>query len=687
MKEYNFKAKPIWPKGLEKEMNLQVAFRTFIKSGENIMIALTASTVYRLWVNNMFVGIGPARTAKGIFKVDEYDIGQYLTLDENEVIVEVVGYNVNSYYTMDQPSFLQAQVVEDDQVIAYTGGSYFDYRICDERVRKVQRYSYQRPFSECYHYPKSNNYTKNNLSVLEDKRCIYREIRYPAYEVLYPQKIISSGQVDFDYVSDSIKEDRSYTDINDKLKGYKKEDLDEHLSSEYQNMSFAESQGEHDQSYKTYEFPFNATGLIAFSIKCDKKTSVYALFDELLIDGDIDTTRADCCNGIKIYFEKGDYDFISFEPYTFKYLKLVSDGNCSIENIRIIEYKHEKVDYEIDLEDEDLKLIYQAGLEIYLSNAVDVFTDCPSRERAGWLCDSFFIGRVEYVLTGENILEKSFLENIIYAHDFPHIPAGMIPMNYPADHYRGGFIPNWGMWFILELEEYFLRTGDRKLVDQAKQRVYDFLNYLENFENDLGLLENLKGWVFVEWSKANDLTQDINYPSNMVYYKMLRAIGKLYGDHGLLSKSLKLRQVICKRSFNGEFFTDNEVRKDVLINPNHTTEVCQYYAFFTGIADKESHKDLWLKLMNEFGPNRKKDNKYPKVYFANAFIGNYLRLELLYKDKRYDQVLQEMKDYFLKMARTTGTLWEKDEATASCNHGFASHVIYWLNGIYNSPKI
>ena len=39
---------------------------------------------------------------------------------------------------------------------------------------------------------------------------------------------------------------------------------------------------------------------------------------------------------------------------------------------------------------------------------------------------------------------------------------------------------------------------------------------------------------------------------------------------------------------------------------------------------------------------------------------------------------------FLKMAKETGTLWEHDKPEASCNHGFASHIIYWLAGIYGT---
>ena len=36
---------------------------------------------------------------------------------------------------------------------------------------------------------------------------------------------------------------------------------------------------------------------------------------------------------------------------------------------------------------------------------------------------------------------------------------------------------------------------------------------------------------------------------------------------------------------------------------------------------------------------------------------------------------------FLNMADLTGTLGDKATPTASCNHGFASHVLYWMDGM------
>ena len=42
-------------------------------------------------------------------------------------------------------------------------------------------------------------------------------------------------------------------------------------------------------------------------------------------------------------------------------------------------------------------------------------------------------------------------------------------------------------------------------------------------------------------------------------------------------------------------------------------------------------------------------------------------------------MLEDIRGFFLPMAEKTGTLWENMTPTASCNHGFASHVLVWLD--------
>ncbi len=111
------------------------------------------------------------------------------------------------------------------------------------------------------------------------------------------------------------------------------------------------------------------------------------------------------------------------------------------------------------------------------------------------------------------------------------------------------------------------------------------------------------------------------------------------------------------------------------VTPNHT-EVCQYFAFFFNVATPQSHPKLWHRLITDFGPQRKQTKAFPEVYPANAFIGDQLRFELLSRDGRSQQILDEAIGYWLYMVERTGTLWENDTPTASCNHGFASHAAH-----------
>ncbi|MBQ8233833.1 MAG: hypothetical protein IJZ34_18210 [Lachnospiraceae bacterium] len=81
----------------------------------------------------------------------------------------------------------------------------------------------------------------------------------------------------------------------------------------------------------------------------------------------------------------------------------------------------------------------------------------------------------------------------------------------------------------------------------------------------------------------------------------------------------------------------------------------------------------------QFGPKRDVETVYPEVYISNAFMGNYLRLELLIRFGYFDQVLSECCDFFLSMAEMTGTLWEHSRLTASLDHGFASMAAVYID--------
>ena len=701
-------AVPVWPEGREKEMNLNIGFRANFqaKKGQKVKLKIAASTLYRVFLNGEFLGSGPARAAHGYFRIDEYELENRLIKGKNTIAIEVAGYNINTYYTLDQPSFLLAEVTVNGKVALATGaGGDFEAFPLTERLQKVERYSFQRPFTE--YYRMQNGYDrwrtasnipveKLELAVFPMPKLLSRNVLMPEFKVLNPVEIYAKGNLQ-KRKPDKYYKDRSLAGISSVFKGYAEKELEiPPVSQEIQEIvtvsqhilqvpfSSEKALPLKSGEFYTVDFGTNLSGFMGVKVKCKAPSRLLLHFDELLTNSDVAgfLRMRDVCNAVVYELAPGEYHLETLESYTLKYLKIMlTEGDCSIEEVYLREFAYpENKNASFVCSNLKLNKIYAAAAQSSRQNRMDVLMDCPSRERAGWLCDSYYAGIMEKELTGYSAVAYNFLENYALPETFEFLPEGMIPMCYPADHNNGQFIPNWSLWFIIQLDDYAARSGDPALIERLRTRVEKLLKYFVRFENEDGLLERLEQWVFVEWSKANSFTQDVNYPSNMLYAAALNCAARLYGNKGYAEKSERIRQTIVRQSYNGSFFIDNALRRDGKRRlTDNSSEVCQYYAFFFDIVNPDSHPELWKKLVSEFGPHRNPEVTYPKVFPANAFMGNYMRMDLLSRYGLQNQMLSEIQDYFYSMAIQTGTLWEHMQSSASCNHGFASyigHVLY-----------
>jgi len=690
------KAVPVWPAGRSYEMNVTARFTAEIEGGRNTLLRMTGASVYRLFVNGKLAAHGPARGPKYFHRVDEMILTDLLQPGRNVLVFEAAGYNINNFYTMDQPSFFQAEVLCGNEVVAYTapnGGMPCD--VVTERVQRVQKYTFQRPFVEIWRlgeaYASSfDRMTAGNtqLEQVEDKVYLPRRVPFASLAPLPAEEIVSAGSFIVDEASNWWR-GNAVNPITPALKGYPPEEVEVDLAGEYGAYVFSPVPQEPEvipdklvlsaNRFATVKLHGNLTGFIGMHVLAKSHTVMTVAFDEMF-DGDIRCPIG--VNLVRWELEPGEYDLLTMDPYTLQYLKLVvAEGEAVISDIHLAEYAAPDegiVEYRSD--NEKLMKIWGAAVQTYRQNALDVYTDCPCRERAGWLCDSFWTARVEYALTGKTVVEKNFLENFLLPESFEMLPKGMFPMCYPADHYDKLFIPNWAMWLIAELREYMDRSGDREMIDAFRPKLYALMDYFDAFVNEDGLLENLEAWVFVEWSRANDLVAGINFPTNMLYAYCLKAMSEMYGDEALAKRAEDMHETIRRLSFNGTFFVDQMLRDEngQKYLQGEVTEVCQYYAFYCGTAAEQTYPELWNTLLHDFGPHRKQDNKYPDVHFANCFIGNYLRLDIMSKKGCLKDVLENIEGYFYNMAVLSNTLWEYDSTKASLNHGFASHVAVWL---------
>jgi alpha-L-rhamnosidase len=681
------KAVPIWINGLQAEMNVQAVFTAnfIVESYQSAMLRISGASLYRIKINGEFAGYGPARAPHGYARVDEIDISAYLKCGNNQIEVEAAGYNCASFYLRKQLSFLCAEVISNDTCLAYTGSD-FKGKWSKQRLQKVMRYSFQRPFTEVY----DDRNLDEDIEVIKlalNLKYIERGTALPDYHGMKAYSIEEKGSFSEVPVVE-LKKDRSIVAISSILTGYREDELEATPYYELQKIKYIKDAKEVGKKlpvtlqageYILLDMGRNVTGFIKADLEVKYDSHIMFTFDEKLVDGVIDYKTADMVNLIDYRLrQKEIHKLESFEAYGFRYIAvLVVQGEITLKDFEIRSYQYPIVSTMPYIQDEILKQIYMAAIETFSQNTLDVYMDCPTRERAGWLCDSYFTSQSEYYITGKSDVERVFMNNFILPEYQPDVPKGMLPMCYPADHFDGIFIPQWSLWYVLELEQYFMRCPDEN-ANKYKKLCYDMIGFFKGYKNKDGLLEKLPSWNFVEWSRANEWVFDVNYPTNILYAKVLEIIGIIYNDMELVKECNLIRQEVIKQSFNGELFTDHSIRdnKGCLYNPGDISEVCQYYAIRFGLISIEDAKYKILKkyVLKVFGRAEGYEADMGKIEPANVLMGIYLRMEVLLEMKEYEKLLHEIKEFFGGMAEVTGTLWEYKEMVGSLNHGFASYV-------------
>ncbi|MBR5155508.1 MAG: hypothetical protein IKW62_03360 [Clostridia bacterium] len=668
-KSFFKQAVPVWLRGKESEMNICAELVLQAEHMQKPVMYLTGATFYQVLVDGELVHYGPERKATGYAAIDEVKLPE--NLNGNQVVIRAMGYNCRCFNGCTGVSFIQAEVFDDDRLIAATGKNGFKYYRAQSRLQKVIRYSSQRHFSECWDF--NRNREESEISVIDPGVKYYlRSTPLSELQVLNANLVKSDNFVEvedlkmpiFAYLKEPPKnfDHFSYDEVETKpLENYLKTRIDKDGSKKLEMWNFDNIQ----------------TGFFRLEVEAESDASLMIAFAEQLGDDNRPNLKAvDSCNIIKVTVPKGNHIFYSMEPYTVMYAEvLYTDGDAKVKTLSVKELAFpQKPIIPYKSGDEELDLIYDAAVRTFRHNTLDIFMDCPSRERAGWLFDSYYTAKAEYSLTGDSVVEKAFLHNFLDG-GLRKSMKGVTEMCYPSNVYSGNIVPQWSMWFVLQAAEYMTKRGHMDEKPLFKEAFFNLTEFFKDYENEYGLLEKLPGWNFVEWSALNHRVWDVSWPSNMLYAKMLETIGNLYDTPELVEKAEKLRDTIRNMAFDGKLFMDRAMRTDdgKLENTEERSETAQYYAMFFDVIDDDKKYDLIRNILIGEADIENIDG-YKDIEPSDAMPGLYLKLDLLLDMERYDLVIKNIREYFGPMARTTGTLWERKSGITSRDHGFASFV-------------
>ena len=680
----------IWAIGLSQEKNLTLAFTLDLGAKTQGELELAASSFYKVYVDGEFLAFGPQRAAHGYARKAQYHIcGQHLT-------VEVMSLGVRTFHSVLQQPFFACHL-ETAEGINYGAQDFSCFRLTD-RVTQVPRYSYQRGFAEVYQMDMDRHglylgkYPGGALetSFVPMPHLIPSRVDEPKYDCHLPVATVETGSVTLQKGCEPWR-DRAHTLVGELLEGYTIEEWMEAPTDEASSFVYKPGSENGTCRYITYDLGRAITGFTELTVEAKGAGTVWFSFDELLWqeagmgENHIGFQRNTCASIHKWTFRQaGTYQVSTFEPYTVRYARIIYTDMVDV-RFALRDYENPNPGkFQFSCGDPELQKILEAAKATLAQNSVDLLTDCPSRERAGWLSDAFFSSDAERIMTGKNQAEQTFLENYAYA-SCDGLPKGMIPMCYPSDVYPEKpypqFIPNWSMWYILELQKYARYYGQDEIIAKSEKNVRGILDYFRGFENEFGVLEDLEGWVFVEWSAANEQEhiRGVNVPSNMLYAACLKSAGEIYQEQTWAEKANRVQTFLREKAFDGRFFVDNLIRttSGELVQSGLLTEVCQYYGFWLNFISKEEYPHLYRELMENLGENRE-EGYLPEMGKPNVMYGQYMRIDLLMRDGKRERVLEECKKLLLPMALRTGTLWEHNNISASCDHGFAAYSVKWL---------
>ncbi|MBQ9098727.1 MAG: hypothetical protein IJY50_04780 [Clostridia bacterium] len=683
-------AKPIWLTDRENEMNLAAVFEARVGDLKGTELYIAASTFYRLYIDKNFVAFGPARTAKGYARVDVLSLNRWRGVDESLLRIEVVSYNCRSLSTCLQPGFLCAELRRGDEVLAFTGKD-FTARVLNEKEQYVERFSIQRHFGEVWDLTKKPAALSPVSKMQNPPVFLPRVAPYPHYEDIWLGKCLLRGTYREDSSLPLIKQCYSWKNVPAYWGVFQEEEIP------HKPYRFVHAQKQtvtkrspalpmvlRASEYALFDFSQIECGFLQLALSNAEEADIVVAFSEYC-DGDQFTfTRINCHNVLQYILPAGHEGILrSMEPYTMRYVMvMVKKGAVGLLDLGIKTFERDMAGVrQVKFEDKTYADIYRAALRTFAHNAVDLYTDCPSRERAGWLCDSYFTGTAEFHFLGAVPVEDAFLENFRLFKD-PMLDNGMLPMCYPADikpeeDGSGHHIPQWCMWYVLEVRDYLTKRNTAVDPELFRPTVEGILQYLCKYENSDGLLEDLPSWNFVEWSDANSWTKNVNYPTNFLYAAVLLAACELYGDETRKEKAHRIQRRTAALSFDGEMFTDNAVRGEdgALRNTGNTSEAGQYYALLFGGIDLNAPHYAKLKahVLSGCKGVAESGRRFVPV---NAFIGLYLRIKTLLQLEQYQLLLDEVGDFFGGMVERTGTLWEYRQMKGSFDHGFASYAAY-----------
>ncbi len=434
-----------------------------------------------------------------------------------------------------------------------------------------------------------------------------------------------------------------------------------------------------------YDFGQNASGIVELSAKGAKGQQIKMWPSELI---NPDGTNNQKASGNPYYFSYtlGSDELETWKPkftyYGFRYVQVfgaVPEGNANPDNLPVM--KSMKLIHTrnsapengtFTCSNERLNQIHAIIDWAIKSNFQSVLTDCPHREKLGWLEQTFLMGNGVHFRYDIYHLYRKLIMDMIDSQT----PEGLIPDIAPEYvEFNGGFrdSPEWGSAGVILPYLLYKWYGDTEIIEKAWPMMMKYINYLKN-KSDAHILDYGLGDWFDLGPKQPGVSQltPVSLTATAIYYYDVKLMAEMASiNKKPEAKPLQTWAEEIRGKFNNEFFNP----ETKVYSTGSQTAMSMPYCF--GIVENKFKEDVFKNLTDSIEADGKA--------LTAGDVGFHYLIEALTKGGA-SQLIYGMIDrndvpgYGFQLKKGATALTESWAAleNVSNNHLMLGHVMEWF---------
>lgn len=436
---------------------------------------------------------------------------------------------------------------------------------------------------------------------------------------------------------------------------------------------------------EVYDFGQNASGIVSMTIKGNKGDTIRVYPAELLnTDGSANQKHTGSPHYYQYIF--GDEKEVTWAPkftyyglrYAEVFKKPLAGSNIEILHIESNHIRNSTVTTGTFVSSDTLfNQIHELIKWGIQSNMVSVFTDCPHREKLGWLEQLHLMGpSVQYNFDGKALFAKALRDmRMSQTADglVPEIAPEYVQFDWGGDMFRDS--PEWGSSSILLAWYAYQWYGDQTYLTDNYAMMKKYIAYLKSKARDNILYQGLSDWYDIGPDRpgVSQLTPH-GVTATTTYYYDLNVMGAIAEKLGYTTDKLyfdSLKNEVF-HAFNNTFY---DLEKGWYATGSQTAQAMPLYM---GLVNEQHKTKVWETLL--------KDIEDRDMTFTAGDVGHRYLIQTLTNNGRDDIIYAMHKDdtrpgYGYQIRKGATALTESWAAlpNVSNNHFMLGHLMEWFH--------